>query len=130
MAIFIIPVAFSNLRDLPTAHQSPVWHRLFIEPTGDHLLQFARDRSNDKLIRYSGVLNSERVLLMDPRDIKQVLDAEAYEFGRSYLIRRLLSPTLGKRSLVVCDGAEHIKLRGDVHPDFYAQRIADLCPIF
>jgi cytochrome P450 len=66
---------------------------------------------------------------MDPKDIKQVMDSEAYEFGRSYLIRRLLSPVLGKTSLVVSDGVDHIRCRKNVNSDFYSEHIAQLCPM-
>ncbi|THW79035.1 cytochrome P450 [Aureobasidium pullulans] len=129
-AIFVQPFLFSSLRELPTAGQDPIWTRLFKEPTGDQLLEFMRQSPSSQIIRYLGVLNSERLLLTDPKDLKQVLDSEAYEFGRSYLIRRLLSPILGKKSLVVMDGAEHIRCRKDIAPDFYSQHIADLCPMF
>ncbi|KEQ87937.1 cytochrome P450 [Aureobasidium pullulans EXF-150] len=94
-AIFVQPFLFSSLRELPTAGQDPIWTRLFKEPTGDQLLRFMRQSPSSQIIRYFGVLNSERLLLTDPKDLKQVLDSEAYEFGRSYLIRRLLSPING-----------------------------------
>lgn len=129
-AIFVQPYFFNSLRGLPTAGQDPIWTRLFKEPTGDHLLQFMQQSPASQIIRYFGVLNSERLLLTNPKDIKQVLDSQAYEFGRSYLIRRLLSPILGKKSLVVIDGAEHIRCRKDMNSDFYSQHIAELCPMF
>ncbi|KAI4846566.1 cytochrome P450 [Aureobasidium sp. EXF-8845] len=99
-AMFIQPLFFSSLRNLPTADQGPIWTRLLREPTGGELAKFHGQARTSQIIRYFGVLNSERLLLMDPKDIKQVMDSEAYEFGRSYLIRRLLSPVLGKTSLV------------------------------
>jgi hypothetical protein len=129
-AIFIQPLFFSTLRNLATADQEPTWARLLKGPTGGELAKFQAQASNSQIIRYFGVLNSERLLLMDPKDIKQVMDSEAYEFGRSYLIRRLLSPILGKNSLVVSDGADHIRCRKNVDPDFYSQHIAQLCPMF
>ncbi|KAI4728980.1 cytochrome P450 [Aureobasidium sp. EXF-10728] len=110
-AIFVKPLLFDSLRDLPTAVQEPIWTRLFKEPTGSDLAKFHEQAPTGQVIRYFGVLNSERLLLTDPKDIKQVMDSEAYEFGRSYLIRRLLSPILGKSSLVVTDGADHIRCR-------------------
>lgn len=129
-AVFVQPFFFSSLCSLPTAEQEAIWTRLLKEPTGDQLAQFHAQASTSQVIRYFGVLNSERLLLMDPKDIKQVMDSEAYEFGRSYLIRRLLSPILGKHSLVVSDGADHIRCRRNVNPDFYSQHIAQLCPMF
>jgi cytochrome P450 len=129
-AMFVQPLFFSSLRNLPTADQEPIWTRLLREPTGGELTQFHRQAPTSQIIRYFGVLNSERLLLMDPKDIKQVMDSEAYEFGRSYLIRRLLSPILGKKSLVVSDGADHIRCRKNVDPDFYSQHVAQLCPMF
>jgi cytochrome P450 len=129
-AMFIQPFFFSILRNLPTADQEPIWTRLLREPTGGALAKFHAQASTSQIIRYFGVLNSERLLLMDPKDIKQVMDSEAYEFGRSYLIRRLLSPILGKNSLVVTDGADHIRCRKNVDPDFYSQHIAQLWPMF
>ncbi|KAH0264000.1 cytochrome P450, partial [Aureobasidium melanogenum] len=110
-AMFIQSFFFSSLRNLPTATQKPIWTRLFKEPTSRDLARFHEQSSTSQLIRYFGVLNSERVLLMDPKDIKQVMDSEAYEFGCSYLIRRLLSPVLGKNSLVVTDGPDHMRYR-------------------
>ena len=130
VAMFIQPFFFSSLRSLPTSTQKPIWARLLKEPTGRDLARFHEQASTSQLIRYSGVLNSERVLLMDPKDIKQVMDAEAYEFGRSYLIRRLLSPVLGKRSLVVTDGPDHMRCRKIVDSDFYTQHVAELGPMF
>ncbi|KAG9560840.1 cytochrome P450, partial [Aureobasidium melanogenum] len=110
-AMFIQPSFFSSLRNLPTATQKPIWTRLFKEPTSRDLARFHEQTSASQLLRYFGVLNSERLLLTDPKDIKQVMDSEAYEFGRSYLIRRLLSPVLGKNSLVVTDGPDHMRCR-------------------
>lgn len=129
-AMFIQPLFFSSLRNLPTATQGPIWTRLFKEPTSRDLARFHEQASTSQIIRYFGILNSERLLLMDPKDIKQVMDTEAYEFGRSYLIRRLLSPILGKKSLVVTDGADHMHCRKIVGSDFYAQHAAGLCPMF
>ncbi|KAH0238300.1 cytochrome P450, partial [Aureobasidium melanogenum] len=99
-AMFIQPSFCSSLRNLPTATQKTIWTRLFKEPTSRDLARFHEQASASQLLRYFGVLNSERLLLTDPKDIKQVMDSEAYEFGRSYLIRHLLSPVLGKNSLV------------------------------
>ncbi|KAI5193643.1 cytochrome P450 [Aureobasidium subglaciale] len=127
-AMFLRLFFSSDLHNLPTAIQGPVWKRLFREPTGDRLSQFMPEAPTSQIIRYFGVLNSERLLLTDPKDIKQVMDSQAYEFGRSYLIRRLLSPILGKNSLVVSDGADHMRCRKDVDPDFYSQHVAELCP--
>ncbi|KAG9528636.1 cytochrome P450, partial [Aureobasidium melanogenum] len=110
-AMFIQPSFFSSLRNLPTATQKPIWTRLFKEPTSRDLARFHEQAFASQLLRYFGVLNSERLLLTDPKDIKQVMDWEAYEFGRSYLIRRLLSPVLGKNSLVVTDGSDHMRCR-------------------
>ncbi|KAH0363023.1 cytochrome P450, partial [Aureobasidium melanogenum] len=110
-AMFIQPCFFSSLRNLPTATQKPIWTRLFKEPTSRDLARFHKQASTSQILRYFGVLNSERLLLTDPKDIKQVMDSEAYEFGRSYLIRRLLSPVLGKNSLVVTDGPDHMRCR-------------------
>jgi hypothetical protein len=129
-AVFLRPLLSSSLKSLPTAVQQSVWTRLLKEPAGDALSQFMQQNPNSPIIRYFGVLNSERLLLTHPKDIQQVLDSQAYEFGRSYLIRRLLSPVLGKNSLVVSDGAEHIKCRADIHSDFYSQHVAELCPMF
>jgi cytochrome P450 len=129
-AMFIQPFFFSSLRNLPTAAQEPIWTRLFKEPTGGEIATFHAQAYTSQVIRYFGVLNSERLLLMDPKDIKQVMDSEAYKFGRSYLIRRLLAPILGKTSLVVSDGADHIRCRKNVNSDFYSQHIAELCPMF
>lgn len=129
-AMLVQPIFFSSLRSLPTAEQEVIWTKLLKEPTGDQLAKFHAQASTSQIIRYFGVLNSERVLLMDPKDIKQVMDSEAYEFGRSYLIRRLLSPILGKKSLVVSDGADHIRCRKNVHSDFYSRHVAQLGPMF
>lgn len=129
-AMFIQPFFFSSLRNLPTATQRPIWTRLFKEPTSRDLARFHEQASISQIIRYFGILNSQRLLLMDPKDIRQVMDAEAYEFGRSYLVRRLLSPTLGKKSLVVTDGAHHMHCRKIVDSDFYTQHVAELCPMF
>jgi len=128
-AMFVQPF-FSSLCYLPTAEQEAIWTRLLKEPTGDELAKFHAQASTSQIIRYFGVLNSERLLIMDPKDIKQVMDSEAYEFGRSYLIRRLLSPILGKNSLVVSDGADHIRCRKVVNSDFYSEHVTQLCPMF
>lgn len=104
--------------------------RLLKEPTADALAKVHARASTSQIIRYFGGLNSERLLLMDPKDIKQVMDSEAYEFGRSYLIRRLLSPILGKNSLVVSDGADHLRCRKNVNSDFCSQHTAQLGPMF
>jgi len=128
-AMFVQPF-FSSRCYLPTAEQEAIWTRLLKEPTGDELAKFHAQASTSQIIRYFGVLNSERLLIMDPKDIKQVMDSEAYEFGRSYLIRRLLSPILGKNSLVVSDGADHIRCRKVVNSDFYSEHVTQLCPMF
>ncbi|KAK6007715.1 hypothetical protein QM012_004529 [Aureobasidium pullulans] len=129
-AIFIQPFFFGSLRNLPTAAQKPVWTNLLKEPTGRDLSRFQELNPTSQLIRYFGVLNSERLLLMDPKDLKQVMDSEAYEFGRSYLIRRLLSPVLGRTSLVVTDGADHMRCRKIMDSAFFAQYVAELSTMF
>lgn len=61
---------------------------------------------NDGLIRYLGLLNSERVLVTSPDGLSELLQTKPYHFIKTPAVRRILLMILGD-GLIVAEGSEH-----------------------
>ena len=61
---------------------------------------------NDGLIRYKGILNSDRLLLTGPKSLGEVLVQKNYEFVKPIFMVRALSRLLGL-GILLAEGEEH-----------------------
>lgn len=84
---------------------------------------------NDGLIRFSGFLNREHLLLTSPEMLSEVLVRHPYDFTKPLAARNLLRRFLGF-SLVLAEGDQHKHLRKNMQPHFTFRKIQDLYPIF
>ncbi|KAL1304890.1 hypothetical protein AAFC00_003808 [Neodothiora populina] len=84
---------------------------------------------NDGMIRYLGLLNTERILLTSPQGIAECLQTNPYNYVKSKGIRRILLWLLGD-GLVVSEGSEHKYQRKYMMTAFNFRRIKDLYPLF
>lgn len=79
---------------------------MFYEPTGDDCLRWMQAVENDGLIRYLGLLNSERILVTSTQGLAELFQTRPYDFVKSPGIRKLLVVLLGD-GLVVAEGNRH-----------------------
>lgn len=84
---------------------------------------------HDGLIRYFWFFNIERVLLVSPEAIKEVLVTRSYDFEKPSGVRHLLTTLLGN-GLLVAEGDEHKHQRKSLMPAFSFRHIKDLYPEF
>lgn len=89
------------------------------EPTP--FLERNRDRFGDRFTVRFGRF-PPTVLLSDPEDIREVLATDP-DLLRSGAANESLSTTLGPRSLLVLDGAEHLRERRLLLPPFHGERM-------
>jgi cytochrome P450 len=98
-------------------------------PAGTRFLRWLNTVPNNGLIRFSGILNSEMLLLASPKAIGEVLVQRAYDFEKPTGVRSLLRVVLGD-GLVVTEGDVHKFQRKHIMPSFSFRSIRALYPIF
>lgn len=81
------------------------------------------------LIRYLGLLNQERVLVVSPKAIAEVLVTKNYDFQKPALLRFGLSRILGF-GILMAEGDEHKTQRRNLMPAFAFRHVKDLYPVF
>ncbi|RDW72924.1 hypothetical protein BP6252_06831 [Coleophoma cylindrospora] len=118
------------LRHIPRAKQPPLRRRLLIEPDSRQCEEWMRETPNDGLIRYSGILGAERILVTDPRGVRDILQLQPYSFVKPGPIRKIIRSILGD-GLVVAEGSMHkVSQRKVLQPAFKFAHIKDLYPTF
>src|SRR5712664_3402378 len=84
---------------------------------------------NDGLIRYSHLLNAQRVLVTTPKALAEVLVTKNYEFIKPSFFRHNLGRLLGV-GILFAEGDEHKRQRRHLMPAFGFRHVKDLYPIF
>jgi cytochrome P450 len=98
------------------------WFRRLIEPRVNTI-------PNDGLIRYKGLLNSERIMVTSPKALSEVLTTKSYEFIKPTHIRSGLGRILGV-GVLLAEGNEHKMQRKALMPAFAFRHVKDLYPVF
>jgi cytochrome P450 len=84
-------------------------------------LQWARRRYGD-VVTMSTLFDSRFVMVFEPEIVKQVFKGPPEQL-RAGEANALLGPILGDRSVLLLDGAEHIRHRRLMLPSFHGQRM-------
>jgi len=84
-------------------------------------LQWARRRYGD-VVTMSTLFDSRFVMVFEPEIVKQVFKGPPEQL-RAGEANALLGPILGERSVLLLDGAEHLRHRRLMLPSFHGQRM-------
>jgi cytochrome P450 len=84
-------------------------------------LEACRRRYGD-VVSFSTLFDSRFVIVFDPKSVKQVFQGSPEQL-RAGEANSLLGPVLGERSVLLLDGAEHLRHRRLMLPAFHGQRM-------
>ncbi|EDO02304.1 hypothetical protein SS1G_04780 [Sclerotinia sclerotiorum 1980 UF-70] len=81
------------------------WKRISGEPTGQPMLDWIQEVPNDGIIRYLGILNSERVMVTNAKALSEVLTTKNYDFVKPSTLRLGIGRLLGN-GVLLAEGDE------------------------
>ncbi|MCJ1281889.1 hypothetical protein MMC26_001212 [Xylographa opegraphella] len=93
------------------------------------MLEWINSVPNNGLIRYTSLLNSERILVTNAKALGEVLVTKSYDFVKPAGIRDGIGKILGV-GILLAEGEEHKTQRKHLMPAFAYRHIKDLYPIF
>lgn len=99
------------------------------ETQGEPLREWAETIPHDGLIRYLDIFNMERIAVLSPKALAEILVTRPYDFIKPPTLIRGLGRILGV-GLFLAEGDEHKKQRKDLMPAFAFRHIKDLYPVF
>lgn len=132
-AIFLYPFYFSPLRHLPTPKGNH-WlfghaPRIVKEPNGAPTRDWIVSVPNDGLLRYFWFFNIERVVVVSPQAMAEVLVTKNYTFPKPSRVRESIARVLGF-GVLLAEGDEHKLQRRNLMPAFAFRHVKDLYPTF
>ncbi|KPM45472.1 hypothetical protein AK830_g1012 [Neonectria ditissima] len=132
-ALWIYPLCVSPLRHLPEPSNNHWLYgqgkRIIAEPSGIPMREWVNEIPNDGLIRYRGLLNQERLLIVSPKALAEVLSTNNYAFAKPSQIRWSLGRILGV-GVLLAEGDEHRMQRRSLTPAFAFRHVKNLYPVF
>ncbi|XP_044724797.1 cytochrome p450 domain-containing protein [Hirsutella rhossiliensis] len=130
---FVYPHFVSPLRHLPQpegAHWLLGHGRQIIgKLLGGPVRQWVKDTPHDGLIRYLFLFNRERLVVVSPKALAEVLVTKNYVFEKPDALRGVLGRQLGN-GILLAEGDEHKAQRRNLLPAFQYRHIKDLYPTF
>lgn len=84
---------------------------------------------HDGILRYLGLFNTERLLIISPKALSEVLTTKSYDFIKPVQIRRGIGRLLGI-GVLLAEGDEHKMQRKNLMPAFAFRHVKDLYPVF
>lgn len=96
---------------------------------GKHFQRWVEDVPNNGVIRYLDIFNSERILLVSPTALADVLVNRNYDFEKPAPLRKGISRILGL-GLFLAEGDEHKRQRKTMMPAFAFRHVKNLYPVF
>jgi len=84
---------------------------------------------NDGIIRYLGLLNSERIMITSPKGLSEVLTTRNYDFIKPSHVATGLGRLLGI-GILLAEGEEHKMQRKNLMPAFAYRHLKNLIPVF
>jgi len=112
----------ASLASLPPGPKLPrVLQTLGFVFTPIRWIEANRRRYGD-MVTFSTAFDSGFVMVFDPDLIKQVFQASPDQL-RAGEANAVLEPVLGRRSVLLLDGAEHLRQRKLMLPPFHGQRL-------
>ncbi|KUJ22725.1 cytochrome P450 [Mollisia scopiformis] len=131
--VILYPKYFSPLRHLPMPKGGSWWNGHFKEisarATGEPHIEWVNTIPNDGLIRYLGLLNSERLIVTSPKGLSEVLTTQNYDFIKPSHVAKGLGRLLGI-GILLAEGDEHKTQRKNLMPAFAFRHVKDLYPTF
>ncbi|KAI0408955.1 cytochrome P450 [Xylaria palmicola] len=131
--IILWPKFFSPLRSLPEPPGGSWWNghfkKILAEPSGIPMREWSSTVPNDGVMKYLGLLNSERVLVTGAKALSEVLVTKNYHFEKPEALRFSLGRLLGV-GILLAEGEEHKTQRKNLMPAFAFRHIKDLYPVF
>jgi cytochrome P450 len=88
-----------------------------------HWLEYNRRRYGD-VVKFSTLFDPCFVMVFDPESVKQVFRASPEQL-RAGEANAPLGPVLGERSVLLLDGAEHLRQRRLMLPPFHGERMRE-----
>ncbi|GIZ38370.1 hypothetical protein CKM354_000178800 [Cercospora kikuchii] len=133
--VAIYPFFVSPLRHLPGPGLKGsiplLGHGLTIleRPAGTSALKWMKTIPNEGLIHFRGFFYADRVVVVSPKALQEILVTKAYEFEKPAPLRNFLRFILGD-GLIIVEGDSHKFLRKNLMPVFSFRHIKELYPIF
>ncbi|GAP84807.1 putative cytochrome p450 97b3 [Rosellinia necatrix] len=131
--VILWPKLFSPLRSLPEPAGGSWWNghfkRILAEPSGIPMREWVATVPNDGVMRYLGMVNSERVLVTGPKALSEVLVTKNYHFEKPASLRYNIGRLLGV-GVLLAEGDEHKIQRKNLMPAFAFRHVKDLYPVF
>ncbi|KAJ9210545.1 hypothetical protein DTO166G4_7857 [Paecilomyces variotii] len=129
----LYPEFFTPLRHIQTP-KGRSWLKgntqsLFIESPGSRCLRWMEEMPDAELIRYYLVGNMERVLVVSPKALSEVLTLKSYDFRKPDLARISLERITGN-GVLLAEGDEHKRQRKNLMPAFSYRHVKNLYPVF
>ncbi|KAH6674056.1 cytochrome P450 4A12A [Plectosphaerella plurivora] len=131
--VFLFPKFFSPLRHLPGPKDDHwllgQYPRIAAEPTGIPQIDWVNNIPNEGIIRYTGLLNQERLLINSPKALSEVLVTKNYDFEKPSAFRWSIGRILGI-GVLLAEGEEHKFQRKNLMPAFAFRHVKDLYSVF
>ncbi|KXJ88231.1 cytochrome P450 [Microdochium bolleyi] len=132
-SVFLYPKFLSPLIGLPEPSGGSWWNGHFAtiikEPSGSPQRRWASTLQHDGVIRYLGPFNQERLLVVGPKGLSEILVTKSYQFIKPPSVRAFLVRLLGN-GVLVAEGDAHKAQRKNLMPAFAFRHIKDLYPVF
>ncbi|EMD87526.1 hypothetical protein COCC4DRAFT_133810 [Bipolaris maydis ATCC 48331] len=129
---FLWPLYFSPLRHLQSVPESGWFSaetlRLYTEPRGVAQCEWYLKDVPEGLVRYRSLLGFERLLVVSPEALADVLVTRSYEFRKPPFVVTLLRQILG-RGILLAEGDEHRMQRKELLPAFSFRHVKELYPV-
>ena len=132
--IILWPRFLSPLRHLPTVTDGASFINgqlatIVKEPSGVPLRKWMNEIPNDGFIRYLHFLNRERLLLLSPKTLAEVLVNNTQDFAKPNLLKTGIGKILGN-GLLLAGGEEHKIQRKGLGPAFNFRHTKLMYPLF
>ncbi|KAL9099341.1 MAG: hypothetical protein Q9163_005146 [Psora crenata] len=98
-------------------------------PDGELYRTWVEEVPNEGLIRYLDIFNSERILVVSPKALAELLVQKPYEFIKPPQLFSALVRFLGV-GVALAEGDEHKRQRKDLLPAFAFRNVKEMYPIF
>ena len=69
------------------------------------MLRYIQNNPNEGLIRYVGMFGAERLLVSDPKALREVLYEKSYSFHKPIIAKRIVGSLIG--GILVTEGNLH-----------------------
>ncbi|KAM0796362.1 cytochrome P450 [Usnea florida] len=112
-----------------TASHCSSLQKFFKEPRAPEVLEYTTNTPNEGLLRYTGMLGADRILVTSDVGLHEVLHEKSYLLDKWDVSKRIVGPLLGD-GILVAEGDRHKIQKKKLGPAFAPRHIRDLYPIY